>query len=488
MSVARNGSRTDTSTATVGRRRDAAPARAPDRPPHTRPHSADECEALELRRAPADRGSIAAPLLLMAVVVPGIGSVAAVVFVLWRPSAVGRSIETGGEAFAAATVVALILWAVLAFLGRSFTTARGANGLVYGALENELATLDAARRRDTAGTSCHEEAEAHLNCVRASLAPRGPAVGWAYGTSYVHLWRRLHRAEEALFETMDRPKLAREALHDARRVKGSRIPEADELFCQAKAAAEQLSPEAARYLPGACGPVKAPPADTLGAAGRTLALQGQNGRRPTVLTDDQLELLRGLLRGIRRSVNEFRDDRREGIVRARLQLSLAVVATGTLTYLLFGLALLSGRLTEENVVAVAAFYLVAAVVGLFRRLGTASERETVGEEDYGLSFARLIHTPLFSGVAGVAGVYLTAALAGAATADGVVNLPSLADVYSLDRNSLGLVVAAVFGLTPNLLIRRLEQQAETYKADLRSSRHADGKVRPEDAPVGGTAA
>ena len=44
--------------------------------------------------------------------------------------------------------------------------------------------------------------------------------------------------------------------------------------------------------------------------------------------------------------------------------------------------MLSGRVTEENVLAVAAFYLVAAVVGLFRRLGTASERETGGEEDW----------------------------------------------------------------------------------------------------------
>jgi hypothetical protein len=45
----------------------------------------------------------------------------------------------------------------------------------------------------------------------------------------------------------------------------------------------------------------------------------------------------------------------------------------------------------------------------------------------------------------------------------------LDQIFSLDANRLGLVVAAVFGLSPSLLLQSLERMAERYRAELRST-------------------
>ncbi len=105
-----------------------------------------------------------------------------------------------------------------------------------------------------------------------------------------------------------------------------------------------------------------------------------------------------------------------------------------------------------------AFYLVGALVGLFNRLrGEADSDSAV--EDYGLALARLVHTPLFSGLAAVSGVLLTAILAGfsgvATTSSGTASASLLSDIFKLNPGSL--LLAALFGLTPGLLIDRLGQ-------------------------------
>jgi hypothetical protein len=51
----------------------------------------------------------------------------------------------------------------------------------------------------------------------------------------------------------------------------------------------------------------------------------------------------------------------------------------------------------------------------------------------------------------------------------VVPLPSLIDIFDLDKKPFGLVLAAIFGLSPTALLSRLQQEAEKYKADLKSS-------------------
>jgi hypothetical protein len=168
------------------------------------------------------------------------------------------------------------------------------------------------------------------------------------------------------------------------------------------------------------------------------------------------------LREVRATINQFRDDSRAGLVRARNQLMMTIAGTATLAWLLLAVALLAGA-TRSQIVAASAFYLVGGVVGMFRQLHLASARDTVTEEDFGLAAVRLLHTPLFSGIAAVGGVVVTKLLA---TGDGV----DLASIFSLENHELDLVVAAAFGLTPTLLIQQLHRKAESYKSDLKSTK------------------
>ena len=105
-------------------------------------------------------------------------------------------------------------------------------------------------------------------------------------------------------------------------------------------------------------------------------------------------------------------------------------------------------------------------MGLFNQLYLDASAETA-TEDYGLTTARLLHTPLFSGLAAVGGVLLIPILTSGV--NGAQPSLSLAKVFNLTQTPFSFVLAAIFGLTPTVLISRLHQEAEQYKADLKSS-------------------
>jgi hypothetical protein len=119
-----------------------------------------------------------------------------------------------------------------------------------------------------------------------------------------------------------------------------------------------------------------------------------------------------------------------------------------------------------------AFYLVGSTVGLFSEVYTRSRRIRGVSDDIGLEFVRLLTVPQLSGIAGVLGVVLTR-LGGTATASGT---PSLDEVFSLTDYPFGIVVAAIFGLTPGLLLARLRQQTDEYKDEL--TRTGTGGEKP----------
>jgi hypothetical protein len=171
-----------------------------------------------------------------------------------------------------------------------------------------------------------------------------------------------------------------------------------------------------------------------------------------------------LVRTIRRAVNEFRDSSRAGLVRARNQLLLTVGLTSIVVYTLLWLSLVVPAPTY-TIEAGLGYYLIGAVVGLFTRLRNEANAET-GIDDFGLSLARLIAAPLLAGLAGLLGVVLLSMTA--ATQNGQQAL-ALANAFDLGRTPLNLVTAAIFGLSPGLLIDRLSEKSEQYKQDLKSS-------------------
>jgi hypothetical protein len=233
-----------------------------------------------------------------------------------------------------------------------------------------------------------------------------------------------------------------------------------------------------------------------------------------------------LLQRVRHSINTFRDNRRDALVRARNHFLMAVVVTTGALYLVFALVIVGWEQQAQLQTALAIF-LVGGLVGLFNRLQISADTEQ-DVEDFGFSALRLLNTPIFSGLASIIGVALVSTLPVAATRltstpgapaappaitaaaalpappapataggeatsvaaipplggsvtptptgtvgggapQALPEYPRLVDVFNLEQNRLALVLAAVFGLAPTVVIDRLRQQAKQYTDDLRST-------------------
>jgi hypothetical protein len=119
----------------------------------------------------------------------------------------------------------------------------------------------------------------------------------------------------------------------------------------------------------------------------------------------------------------------------------------------------------------AVFFLAGSVVGLIAML-RAERRSRRAVDDYGLFEARLLATPLLSGLTALAGVVLLAigpAVLGTDAAGNQATNVTLGDIFSLERNARGLLAAAVFGLAPELLISWLSRDADKVKENLAST-------------------
>jgi hypothetical protein len=189
---------------------------------------------------------------------------------------------------------------------------------------------------------------------------------------------------------------------------------------------------------------------------------------------------REALREVRHALNEFRDDRHDGLIRARNRLVWTMLAVGVTTYLLLSLALVAA-VPVKYIQAVAVLYLIGAIVGLFNRLRVEAGQSSA-VEDFGLSQARLVVTPLVSGLAAVGGVYLIAALPALLPAGGgpPSTAPNLADVFDLATNPIALVYAAIFGLAPSTLTSRLTLASSRLEKDLQSTEAASPGASPPD--------
>jgi hypothetical protein len=413
------------------------------------------------RRVPAD--GLRASAVLTAAVLPGLAATVSVALYVAQDQWVGWLNDGGPRAYLVGSAVGVVAWLLLAVAARGIATPAG-NPSAYGQLCEMLAELEANHRSlageavNASGRTALAVADEHLRHMRACLeGDRLPGQAWAFGSGYIGLWRRAHRVEEELLMVRPRATVIGAAVHDMLRLTGSTIPKRERLLAEIVEAMSAIDPRAtASYLGTEQTRVRGRAAPTRGS---------ELGPRAVLIA-------------VRRSINDFRDQRRAGLVRARNHLLATMAATGLVTYVFLGIAFLM-QAQVSAIVAFSAFYLTGAVVGLFRQLQAASTRYAVAEDDFGLSYARLLHAPLFSGLAAVAGVMLTALASQLMLANGTtgstsgVTIPSLDQVFSLSTNQGGLVFAAMFGLVPNLFIARLQLRAESYKDDLRSSETAE---------------
>lgn len=327
--------------------------------------------------------------------------------------------------------------------------------LANGVLSSEaaIACLEAWAHRDAAGV------ELDLVPAPEGAKPSISDVRWLLGTGFVSVYSQIHSAEEALTVVAPQAQLVGEALSDELRVKDSAMTNSDDLLQRLRWAVTVLG--GGSYL---CEPAVKREGDA------TADIEAEKAQARIVL------------RQVRTAVNRFRDERRGGLAGARSQLIWTGLLTGVIAYSLLGLAILVDA-PETAVTAAVVFYLVGAMIGLLDQLRISAGSNATSEEDFGLGRMRLFYSPVLSGLAAVGGVVviamLHASLSGtiveyaAPTGPGEVvpalEAPPLARIFDLDANRFGVVLAAVFGLAPGLLVSRVQGLADRYRADLQST-------------------
>lgn len=412
--------------------------------------------------------------LASAPLIPGTAAVLSTILYIETPCLGGDCITDGTAAFTVGSIVALVLSLIVGPVAfRRFSRIETANTAAYADLRLEFERLRTRLEAEPTGTAESlwvEMARCRISSLQRELGLSDWHEGlvgarWVLANGYATLWRQLNRAQEALIPTLSNAEVVAAATFIEARLRGSTIEGNADLLEKLRRAVVKLSSDGAGYLIDMPKRERNPWYRVLGSGIRSFL--GRNEAEDTVRARESEA--RHVIREVLHSINEFRVDRIAGLIRARNNLYVTVFVTGLTAHLLLGLALIQDAPTPQ-ITAMAAFYLVGAIVGLFRQLNEASSVDTTKEPDYGLSTARIAHTPLFSGLAAVGGVTLIALLGAVIPAEtGTTDIPSLQEIFDLTKNEFGLVGAAAFGLTPKLLIKRLEQQAEQYKDDLRST-------------------
>ena len=377
---------------------------------------------------------LSAGLVAALVLLPGVAGVATALlfFADWPGEPVVQ--------FVVGTTIGVALWVALSviFLSDLADPRHARSGIyedVYGRLLTVQSLLGALEPGSSRERQAYAQATAHGNRASEELGQTAGEGGlrWLLGSGYVGVWRHVHRAEEALLPFDSPASLRALAIRDEARLTASKLEN------------EGLYVEELRELLGTAEDRRQP-----GHAAKVLeTLEGERERWLPILTD------------IRNTLNRHRLELFNDLVHLRNLLFAATVATGLVIYTVLGLAVVYP--VDRSVMAAGmAFYLVGSTVGLFSEVYTRSRRLRGVSDDTGLEFVRLLTIPQLSGIAGVLGVVLTR-LGGTATASGT---PTLEDVFSLADYPFGIVIAAIFGLTPGLLLARLRQQTDEYKEEL----------------------
>jgi hypothetical protein len=354
----------------------------------------------------------------------------------------------------------VLVWFVAALVAKHFLPINRSNLSVYRQLHSRLTLLqgqldqaknrlkERAEKEDPLKSALKEVSQCccllQKDLADPNATTRRYTRAWIEATGYIELWRLLHQAEEAFILLAPLEKVIAEAWYDQLRLTGSHIDHSEELMDCIR--------------------------DNLTALDFQLDASLDASRKHLDSENDpKMSLLRERLRYVRHAIDEFRDDRWFGLVQARNRLLKTMALMGCVCFALTALAVI-GNAPPDKLVAAAAFFLVGAIVGLFNQLRLDASTETA-TEDYGLTTTRLFHTPMFSGLAALVGVLVIPTLSdllnGAVSSVDHTIDNSLAKVITLNTSSL--VMAVIFGLSPTVLLKRLHQEAERYKADLRSS-------------------
>ncbi len=320
-------------------------------------------------------------------------------------------------------VVPGALTAVL-FLGafRTFSRPQGVHPGEYQELVDRLDNLDIPECRDY---SCVRR---HVSRLREDLRTRG--AHWLSGYGYLNAWRRLHYAEEETALCASRQHVREMAIADVDRLHASKMEQAGRLLDRAEKAADDL---------------------------------GIGRQEPDARHD---------VHYVRGEVNRYREDRWRALIEYRDQLMTATALLWVLLYAALVVSV-SFHAGPPRLAVATFFFIVGAVIGLLSQLYNLAQQDPAqaAVEDFGLSIARLLGLPAFSGAIGLAGVVVVAALQlevngqhlAPVAKDGV----DWAAVFDWRANGVGFAWAALFALAPGRLFDLL-RNAKQLKTEIHS--------------------
>jgi hypothetical protein len=432
---------------------------------------------------------------------PIVVSAVTIVIYLSNPS------DSGWVSIVSGAVFTYIAWWLISLLLIPLTSPRNANSRSYGLLESRLHQLETRlytirnehpdeRVLPEYQQVALNEAFDKLQEISEDLYASNTRLPWAMGYGYINIWGKLHRAEEALVEVEPQEMTMRGAMHDKMAIAGSQISNRDELLNKLRYATKKLDPSmsglfksvAAAALPGEA---ESPEVQQLEHDVQQIAhhiglkldrdpsSSSSNSRTRSSHDGEDDGRARLTLREVRRSLNEYRDHLWEGLVRARNNLLGVTFVTGVGTHVLLCIAILA--LTSANaesratIIAAASYYMLGAIAGLFGRIGQAT-LANIAVDDYGLALAQIMSRPLYSGLAGLGGVLVSSTVLSISSQNGV---NALQGVFTPVRPDF-LIVAAAFGLTPNLIAGGLQNQTNKLLSALRSSKTTTSDATPSN--------
>ena len=392
--------------------------------------------------------------------------------------------------------IASAVWLLFA-IPMSLLTARDrVNANSYGQLINRLSQLETRLQViQVSNTKLEpyqlialEEAFATFQELDAMVYESTTRLPWVLGLGYAVAWAKLHRAEEALLEVEPVEMVVRQAYHDYLAISNSSISNAKEIQDRLHEAVEALDRDMASAVPLST-PLANVVEELREVEGQILKIaknlhieegdkddeKGKKAHKQRGDTPNAEANARISIRVIRRTLNEYRDLLWENIIRARNRLMGGIFIAGCATFMLLSIAFLAVPQGSSNsdavrpaILAAIVYYMVGAIAGLFGTIyveSTSKAPATADTDDYGLTLARLIGTPLLSGLAGVGGALVYSTLT-QITNNHAVTLSNIFTLNQLDY----LIAAALFGYTPNLLVQGLQQRTNKYMSNLKSTK------------------
>lgn len=334
-------------------------------------------------------------------------------------------------------IITLVLWLLLAIPCRNFATAKGGKPSDFaslqrtaGVLKEQLGIVKSERAtQDTEYKAAIADIESNRKNYYDMLNCNG--LPWVSYTGYVSMWDRINKVDEAMIGVLPCQTVIESANYEELSLTDSGVPGSNDLLTLLEEAIATLSSDP------------------------TSPSAVNNGQ----VSQQSEQKARANIRKVKSALHKFTNERWDGLVRARNQLMVTAFLTSFFTYILVIIAILA-NVPRMNTIDAMVFYFLGAIVGLFGRLFDERNADKV-MDDYGLSMARIIVTPLISGLAALVGVLF------------VTTSSTLDTIYNITLQNL--VFAAVLGFAPNILISSLQSKSEEIKGQLKGASPADQK-------------